>query len=47
MGLRARRPAVDYALVTGSWSIAHSLGAGALAELVGEPRPDWHRRPSS
>jgi hypothetical protein len=32
----------SYALLTGSSSIAHSLGCGvALAELVGEERPDW------
>jgi len=32
----------DYALLTGSASIAHALHCGArLAELVNEPRPDW------
>ena len=32
----------DYALLTGSSSIAHSLRCGArLAELIGEPRDDW------
>jgi hypothetical protein len=32
----------SYALLTGSSSIAHSLGcAVAMAELVGEERPDW------
>jgi hypothetical protein len=32
----------SYALLTGSSSIAHSLGcAVAMAELVGEDRPDW------
>ena len=33
----------DYALLTGSSSIAHALQCGAhLAELINEPRPDWH-----
>ena len=32
----------DYALLTGSSSIAHALRSGALlAELIHEPRPDW------
>jgi len=32
----------DYALLTGSSSIAHALACGAkLAELTNEPRPDW------
>lgn len=32
----------DYALLTGSSSIAHALHCGAkLAEMVREPRPDW------
>ncbi len=32
----------DYALLTGSSSIAHALRCGAqLAELINEPRPDW------
>ncbi|MFM8268238.1 MAG: prenyltransferase [Ilumatobacteraceae bacterium] len=32
----------DYALLTGSSSIAHALRCGArLGELVGESRPDW------
>jgi hypothetical protein len=32
----------DYALLTGSASIWHSLHCGALlADLAGEPRPDW------
>ena len=32
----------DYALLTGSSSIMHSLQCGArLAELINEPRPDW------
>jgi len=32
----------DYALLTGSSSIYHSLRAAlALADLVGEPQPDW------
>ncbi len=32
----------DYALLTGSASIAHALHCGvALAELINEPRPDW------
>ena len=32
----------DYALLTGSSSIAHALHCGArLAELINEPRPDW------
>ncbi len=32
----------DYALLTGSSSIAHALHCGArLAELIHEPRPDW------
>ncbi|MEI2707170.1 MAG: hypothetical protein V9E89_18415 [Ilumatobacteraceae bacterium] len=32
----------DYALLTGSCSIVHSLRCGAhLARLVNEPRPDW------
>src|SRR4029078_6737117 len=36
-----RRP-WDYALVTGSCSISHSLRCGAhLAELIKQPRPDW------
>ncbi len=32
----------DYALLTGSSSIAHALACGArLAALINEPRPDW------
>jgi GH15 family glucan-1,4-alpha-glucosidase len=32
----------DYALLTGTSSIAHALHCGVLlAELAGEPRPDW------
>jgi GH15 family glucan-1,4-alpha-glucosidase len=32
----------DYALLTGSASIAHALRCGAqLANLINEPRPDW------
>jgi GH15 family glucan-1,4-alpha-glucosidase len=32
----------DYALLTGTSSIAHALQCGVLlAELAGEPRPDW------
>jgi len=32
----------DYALLTGSSSIMHSLHCGAkLAELINEPRPQW------
>ena len=32
----------DYALLTGSSSIQHSLRCGAqLAQLINEPRPDW------
>ena len=32
----------DYALLTGSSSIAHALRCGALlADLIHEPRPDW------
>ena len=32
----------DYALLTGSSSIAHALHCGArLADLINEPRPDW------
>ncbi|MEY2755227.1 MAG: hypothetical protein RJB65_1585 [Actinomycetota bacterium] len=33
----------DYALLTGSSSIAHALRCGSrLADLVNEPRPDWN-----
>ena len=35
----------DYALLTGTSSIHHALRCGvALAELIGEPRPEWARR---
>ncbi len=45
----ARRPdgtPWSYALLTGSSSISHSLGCAIeLADLVGDPQPDWsHRR---
>ena len=35
----------DYALLTGTSSIQHALRCGvALADIVGEPHPEWERR---